>query len=250
MRRIGSVIGMLAMLLTTLSLVAVATATAATPSCDGKSATIVRTPGDDVIIGTSGPDVIVAKGGDDTIDGKGGGDRICAGAGDDEVDGGGGPDRVFGSRGDDDIAGGRGNDSINGGSDSDRCVQNAGSGPIRKCETADFSITVDLPAAEDEGQTIQVDIIVTNNGPQRASYAVEIDNSNSGATCNGGLDGGIYPQPALDAGEQRQLPYDGMSCTHEGDPSSATVQATVRVNGVDPNAANNSDSDQVSIIAN
>ena len=140
--------------------------------------------------------------------------------------------------------------AINGGSDSDRCVQNAGSGPIRKCETADFSVTVDLPAAEDEGQTIQVDIIVTNNGPQRASYAVEIDNSNSGATCNGGLDGGIYPQAALDAGEQRQLPYDGFSCTHEGDPSSATVQATVRVNGIDPNAANNTDSDQVSIIAN
>jgi Ca2+-binding RTX toxin-like protein len=67
--------------------------------CNGLPATIVGTPGDDILYGTSADDVIVGRGGDDriygrkgddTICGKSGRDRIYPGAGADYVDGGGG----------------------------------------------------------------------------------------------------------------------------------------------------------------
>src|SRR4051812_15572614 len=47
--------------------------------CRGVPATIVGTPGDDVIQGTSGDDVIVAGAGNDFISGNGGDDLICGG---------------------------------------------------------------------------------------------------------------------------------------------------------------------------
>lgn len=107
--------------------------------CDGRTATIVGTPGDDVLTGTNGPDVIAGLQGNDTIRGLGGDDVICAGKGNDVVIGGQGFDILFGAQGNDtlyaadgqraaeqvDIAGGRnfggiGNDTIHGSSRWDR----------------------------------------------------------------------------------------------------------------------------------
>lgn len=69
--------------------------------CDGQTATIVGTPGDDVLVGTDEADVIVGREGDDTITALDGDDIVCAGKGDDEVFGGGGFDIIFGAQGDD-----------------------------------------------------------------------------------------------------------------------------------------------------
>ncbi|MGZ5214522.1 MAG: hypothetical protein ACXWEN_12345, partial [Actinomycetota bacterium] len=53
-------------------LVAGASTRTPTPTCQGQVATIVGTPGDDVITGTPGNDVIVGLGGNDVINGMGG----------------------------------------------------------------------------------------------------------------------------------------------------------------------------------
>jgi hypothetical protein len=70
-------------------------------TCEGKVATIVGTPGDDVIYGTDDDDVIVGRGGDDVIYGLGGNDTICGGGGNDTLVGGDGNDPLRGGSGDD-----------------------------------------------------------------------------------------------------------------------------------------------------
>ena len=94
-------------------------ADAATPTCDGRSATIVGTPGNDTLVGTPGNDVIVAEGGADVIKGMGGSDLICAGGGEDTVRGGGGNDTIFGGPRSDVLVGGPGSDYLIGGADDD-----------------------------------------------------------------------------------------------------------------------------------
>lgn len=89
------------------------------PTCNGLAATIIGTPGDDVIVGTNMNDVIVTFGGNDTIDAGNGDDVICAGYGDDVVDGGNGQDLILGEQGDDTIAGGNGKDTLDGGDGTD-----------------------------------------------------------------------------------------------------------------------------------
>lgn len=81
--------------------------------CFGQTATIVGTPGDDVLIGREDTgDVIVGLGGDDIIRGAedvnsatAPGDRLCGGTGDDYIRGGVGEDRIQGGRGADDVDG-------------------------------------------------------------------------------------------------------------------------------------------------
>jgi hypothetical protein len=107
-------------------LVAGASARTTTPTCQGQVATIVGTPGDDVINGTPGNDVIVGLGGNDVINGMGGNDLICAGAGNDVVNGNGGDDTENGQSGNDTVNGQNGDDSLSGGSGSDDL--NGGSG--------------------------------------------------------------------------------------------------------------------------
>jgi predicted extracellular nuclease len=87
----------------------------ANPTCQGLPATIIGTPGDDVLIGTNQADVIVAFGGNDTILAGNGDDVICAGYGDDTIDGGNGIDSIDAGYGNDTINGGNGNDVIDGG---------------------------------------------------------------------------------------------------------------------------------------
>ena len=104
--------------------------------CEGEVATLVGTPGADVLIGTARRDVIAGLGGDDRIEGLGGADLICAGPGRDEVRAGPGRDRVlgeagndflYGEGGDDYLAGGGGDDFIEGSFGSDRVLGEAGS---------------------------------------------------------------------------------------------------------------------------
>lgn len=84
---------MLARVMTLLAVVPVLVAVpgradAAPPTCQGERATIVGTPGRDVLRGTAGRDVIAGLGGDDVLHGLGGSDLLCGGAGDDELYGG------------------------------------------------------------------------------------------------------------------------------------------------------------------
>ncbi len=96
-------------------LVAVAPASAATLTCNGKTATIVGTSGNDTINGTPGNDVIVAGAGNDTVYGNGGNDTICGGAGDDTLWGDAGNDYLNGGLGEDILIGGTGADTLVGG---------------------------------------------------------------------------------------------------------------------------------------
>lgn len=96
------------------------------PTCDGKTATIIGTEGDDMLMGTAGDDVIVGLGGNDYINGKGGLDVICGGDGNDELRGGRANDRIFGGTGDDVIKGGWNNDVLSGGDGNDIMFGNSG----------------------------------------------------------------------------------------------------------------------------
>lgn len=86
-------------------------ASAATPLCFGKPATIVGTKNSETINGTAGDDVIVGLGGNDVIHGLGGNDRICGGSGADDLYGGSGNDRLKGGSADDELYG-EGDDDI------------------------------------------------------------------------------------------------------------------------------------------
>ena len=135
--------------------------------CNGLTATIVGTSGDDVLSGTSGVDVIVGLEGNDDISGLGGADVICGGDGDDTITGGGGPDVIFGDGGDDTITGGGNDDTIDGGAGIDE-ANFGGANPV----------TVDLAAGTATGQgndtlvgienldgTAQADVLRGDAGP-------------------------------------------------------------------------------------
>ncbi|MDT5036262.1 MAG: hypothetical protein QOE03_1447 [Micromonosporaceae bacterium] len=76
----------------TVTAVAVASPAQAAALCNGRTATIVGTAGNDTITGTAGADVIAGLAGNDTISGLAGDDTVCAGPGNDVVDGGDGAD--------------------------------------------------------------------------------------------------------------------------------------------------------------
>jgi uncharacterized repeat protein (TIGR01451 family) len=116
------------------------------PTCRGLPATIVGTPGDNVLFGTTGRDVIVALGGDDRIFAGGGRDVVCAGPGFDLVRGGpkgdfisGGlnADRLLGGRGLDTMRGNAGLDRLRGGPGADTMRGNAGPDRLRGGPGAD-----------------------------------------------------------------------------------------------------------------
>jgi len=96
--------------------------------CQGLEPTIVGTPGDDVISGTSGRDVIVGLGGNDVIRGGNGDDVICGGLGNDTIAGDNGDDVVLGGYGDDAVSGDNGSDRLIGGPGKDTLDQGRGKG--------------------------------------------------------------------------------------------------------------------------
>jgi Ca2+-binding RTX toxin-like protein len=107
----------------TLAIELAPAASAGTPRCFGRPATIVGTAHADEIAGTNRGDVIVGLGGPDTIDGGGGPDLVCAGSGEDVVFGGPGDDRIRGDRGGfDAIVPGPGDDVVDGGPGADDAV--------------------------------------------------------------------------------------------------------------------------------
>lgn len=110
-----------------------------TPTCDGLSATIVGTNGDDTINGTAGPDVIVGLAGDDRIRGDRGRDVICGGTGDDTLSGSGEDDRLFGEHGADVLDGGEGGCCVHHTNTGDDYLS-GGQGDDR-LHTADFPTT-------------------------------------------------------------------------------------------------------------
>ncbi len=121
------------------------------PTCGGQRATIVGTPGADVLVGSAGNDVVLAGAGNDRIRSFGGRDLICAGRGNDVVKSGArsdkvlagpGADRLFGGaggdvlrggRGPDRLRGGRGPDLLLGGAGDDRCSGGPGRDTLRSC---------------------------------------------------------------------------------------------------------------------
>lgn len=154
-------------------MLASASARQTTPTCQGQVATIVGTPGDDVITGTPGNDVIVGLGGNDVINGMGGNDLICAGAGDDVVNGNagddsengqGGDDSVNGQGGDDSLSGGSGSDDLNGGSGSDD--ENGGTGDDSCDQTSsggdDFRLTISFDGSGTDDQCETTDDAATS----------------------------------------------------------------------------------------
>ncbi|MFN2506760.1 MAG: calcium-binding protein [Acidimicrobiales bacterium] len=138
---------------TTTTLPTTTTSTLPQPTtCDGLTATIrgtagndtiFGTPGNDVIVGGSGHDIISGGGGDDVIcgndgvdriSGQDGNDRIFGGAGADVLEGGNGNDALFGEAGVDRLLGGPGNDALNGGPDSDQCLGDEDTDTATACE--------------------------------------------------------------------------------------------------------------------
>jgi Ca2+-binding RTX toxin-like protein len=105
--------------------VAAGPALATETTCNGLTATIVGTEGNDTLTGTEGPDVIAGLGGSDTIDALGGDDVVCGGDEPasldwvlgDRIDGGAGADLIRGGAGADHLVGGDGADDLRGGPD-------------------------------------------------------------------------------------------------------------------------------------
>ena len=93
------------------------------PTCKGKSATIIGTPGNDVGKGSSGKDVMVGLGGNDKLSGLAGNDTICGGSGKDTLNGGKGKDTLFGQKGKDTLKGGPSKDKLKGGAGRDKQIQ-------------------------------------------------------------------------------------------------------------------------------
>lgn len=105
------------------------------PECNGLIATIVGTPGRDIIValegadrifGFGGDDVICAGPGDDVVDGGEGNDWIGGFGGNDMLTGGPGRDTVLGHQGDDLIYGGDDEDFVDGGAGHDQVAGGAG----------------------------------------------------------------------------------------------------------------------------
>ena len=247
-------------------------ASAATPTCQGKAATIVGTGGDNTIRGTRRADVIVAKAGDDTVRGRGGRDRICGGGGDDKVLAGGGDDRVAGGAGDDRIEGATGadrlrgalgddtilgqdgDDSIDGGADIDACDQGPGTGPVTNCEgtpeppgpSADLGVTVASPRKVNSGNPVTFSVKVVNNGPDATAYTLRLSLSRKRVDCDEPAWVGDHAEAELAAAADRTSDVV-VTCTKKRNGASVRVTARLFPVEADPLATNDVASHQTQV---
>ena len=97
-----------------------------TKRCGNRIATVLGTPGRDVLRGSRGADVIATGAGRDRVVGGRGNDRICTGPGRDAISGGPGRDA---------LVGGPGADRIKGGAGRDRCPGAGRDDRLRSCVT-------------------------------------------------------------------------------------------------------------------
>jgi Ca2+-binding RTX toxin-like protein len=176
---------------------------AALPTCHGRLATIVGTPGNDHLVGTPGDDVIVAGtgwdtieagAGDDVVCGDKGGDKLFGGLGADLLDGGFSgflyaedevPDVLVGGPGDDDLIGGPG--VFPGEAGVDVVRYRGSTGPLR----LDLrSGTARLPGETDHVEGIEVvtgtrfDDVIIGNGANNELYGFRGDDVLKGAGAN------------------------------------------------------------------
>jgi hypothetical protein len=146
---------------------ALTSAASARPRC-----TMVGSPGDDRLVGTSRRDVICGRGGSDRIVGRGGDDLVLGGRGRDRLVGGTGNDRlsggdandvleggdgtdvVLGGAGNDDLAGGRRADEIDGGAGTNWCLLDA-------ADVADRCVYDEEPGVADQLTVSQDSVDVT-----------------------------------------------------------------------------------------
>ena len=183
---------------------------AAPPTCFGKPATVVGTPGNDQLGGTPSRDVIIALAGDDRIGGAGGDDLICAGSGADLVYAEAGSDRVSGGPGDDQLLGGNGRDRLDGGPGTDGCTGGAGRNLLRRCEgrarkTVPTDLQQDLPpvampdtASTTEDMAVDIAVVVNDTDIDGGRKVVEsvVDPAHGSATISAGGSGVTYtPAP-------------------------------------------------------
>ena len=75
--------------------------------------------GNDVLIGTPGPDSLLSQNGNDTASALAGVDLLCGGNGNDVLNGGADDDTIFGGVGNDRLTGGQGADWFSGGPGND-----------------------------------------------------------------------------------------------------------------------------------
>jgi len=172
------------------------------PTCFGRPATRIGTPGPDVLSGTDGPDVIVGLGGNDTIETYGGNDIVCAGpgadtvdlgpgrdiahagSGDDVVRGGSGNDKILGAGGDDDLYGNVGRDELRGGAGNDRLHGNrgidtaSGGGGTDECASSEM-----YRLCETITRVVKIESLVTDGLPDlgRSWDVEEVDFNQDGA---------------------------------------------------------------------
>ncbi|MGB0099523.1 MAG: calcium-binding protein [Nocardioides sp.] len=151
----------LALPLLALSAPATAAAPASVPTCQGRPATVIGTPGDDRLRGTAGPDVIVGRGGDDRIRALAGDDLVCGGRGADDLLGGPGADELRGGAGAVDGSTYTG-DVVDGGVGADVLAPGVGPVPqrvrgVQRADTVSYrhsrrAVEVDLEAGTARGQ--------------------------------------------------------------------------------------------------
>ncbi|MGE5745993.1 MAG: calcium-binding protein, partial [Solirubrobacterales bacterium] len=103
----------------------------APPTCKGKPATILGTPGNDVRSGTPGRDVMLGLEGRDRLFGLGGNDVICGAKGKDTLKGGPGNDFLGGQKGDDNLLGNKGKDKLSGKKGRDRLKGGGGKDTLK-----------------------------------------------------------------------------------------------------------------------
>jgi Ca2+-binding RTX toxin-like protein len=127
-------------------------ASAVTPRCLGRRATIVGTARADLIRGTARADVIAGLGGGDVIKGLGGGDSICGGNGSDKLIGGDRGDALAGEAGNDALSGGGGSDFFFGGPGNDTFNGGAGIDDTATYFLAPSGVQADLAAGTATGE--------------------------------------------------------------------------------------------------